>query len=68
MGDVVMTGDWMNFGPLRRQHLRNKGRRRRRPGQQDDIVELVALSAGWVLIVLGVLHVAGLAYLPLGTR
>jgi Flp pilus assembly protein TadB len=64
-----MIGEWMKFGPLRPQHLKDKGRRRqRRPGQQDDILELLALSAGWVLIVLGVLHVAGLAYLPLGTR
>jgi len=47
---------------------RFRRRRQRRPGQQDDILELLALSAGWVLIVLGVLHVAGLAYLPLGTR
>jgi Flp pilus assembly protein TadB len=64
-----MIAEWMKFDRLRPQHAKEKGRRRRRrPGQRDDIVELLALSAGWVLIVLGVLHVAGLAYLPLGTR
>lgn len=63
-----MTGDWMNFGPLRRQHLNHKTRRHRRGGKQQDLIEGLALSAGWVLVLLGVLHAAGLAYLPLDAR
>jgi hypothetical protein len=61
-----MIGDWMKSDPLRAQRPKDKGqRRRRRSVRQDDIIELLALSAGWLLIVLGRLHVAGLAHLPL---
>jgi uncharacterized protein YbaP (TraB family) len=64
-----MTGEWIKSDPLRAQRLKDKGqRRRRRSVRQDDIIELLALSAGWLLIVLGALHVAGLAHLPLELR
>ncbi len=64
-----MIGDWMKFSAVRPQHLKDKGRqRRRRPGLQGDVIELLARSAGWMLICLGILHGAGLAYLPLDAR
>ncbi len=64
-----MIGEWMKFDRLRLQHMKDKGRRRRRrPGRQDDMIELLALSVGWALIVLGILHAAGLAHLPIGTQ
>lgn len=64
-----MIGDWTKFGSRRSQYLKETGRRRRRrPGPPNDIIELLALSGRWVLVFLGILYAAGLAYPPIDAR